>query len=169
MATSPRRSGIRLADLLGALSLATDLGMGQPMEHVLRQSMLALGMAERLGLDAEEREAVYFGSLLAWVGCHIDAYEQAKWFGDDTALKGDYRRADFATAASGPLFMIRHLAAAWAAADRNPVALALTQRAEALARGDRAAVLATAAAFARAGYPYQESRTLLLADPLPRD
>jgi hypothetical protein len=61
----------------------------------------------------------------------------------------------------------RHLAAARAAADRNPVALALTQRAEALARGDRAAALAAAAAFAQAGYPYQESRTLLLTAPLP--
>jgi hypothetical protein len=59
----------------------------------------------------------------------------------------------------------RHVAAARAAADRNPVALALSQRAEALARGDRVAVLATAAAFAQAGYPYQESRTLLLAGP----
>jgi predicted ATPase/DNA-binding CsgD family transcriptional regulator len=63
----------------------------------------------------------------------------------------------------------RHLAAARAAADRNPVALALTRRAAALARGDRTAVLATAAAFAQAGYPYQESRTLLLTDRLTRD
>ena len=81
------------------------------MEHVLRQSMIALGLAERIGLDADEREAVYFGSLLAWVGCHIDAYEQAKWFGDDTVLKSDYRGVDFATATSGPLFMMRHLGA----------------------------------------------------------
>ena len=44
-----------------------------------------------------------------------------------------------------------HLAAARAAASRNPVALALTERAGAIARGDRAAALATAAAFARAG------------------
>ena len=56
-----------------------------------------------------------------------------------------------------------HLAAARDAASRNPVALALTQRAEALARGDPAAVRATAAAFAQAGYPYQASRTLVLA------
>ena len=52
---------------------------------------------------------MYFGSLVAWVGCHVDAYEQAKWFGDDTALKGDFRRTDFHTATSGPMFMMRHL------------------------------------------------------------
>jgi hypothetical protein len=27
------RSGVRLAELLAVLSLASDLGMGQPMEH----------------------------------------------------------------------------------------------------------------------------------------
>ena len=32
--------------------------------------------------------------MLAWVGCHVDAYEQAKWFGDDLALKGDARNVD---------------------------------------------------------------------------
>ncbi len=100
---------LRLSELLGVLSFGADLGMGQPMEHVLRQSMIALGLADRIGLDADERDAVYFGSLLAWVGCHIDAYEQAKWFGDETALKHDYHLTNFATVASGPLFMLRHL------------------------------------------------------------
>jgi HD-GYP domain-containing protein (c-di-GMP phosphodiesterase class II) len=101
--------GLRLSELLGVLSFGADLGMGQPMEHVLRQSMLALGLAERIGLDADERDAVYFGSLLVWVGCHIDAYEQAKWFGDDTVFKRDVREVDFSSRASGPLFMARHL------------------------------------------------------------
>jgi hypothetical protein len=80
-------SGVRLTELLAALSLGTDLGMGHPMEHVLRQSFIALLLAEHVGLDASEREVVYYSSLLAWVGCHIDAYEQAKWFGDDQAVK----------------------------------------------------------------------------------
>jgi len=36
-----RDSGVRLAELVGAFSLATDLGMGQPMEHVLRSWLIA--------------------------------------------------------------------------------------------------------------------------------
>jgi hypothetical protein len=60
--------------------------MGQPMEHVLRQCLIAMRMAEKIGLGAGDLEAVYFASLVAWVGCHVDAYEQAKWFGDDTVL-----------------------------------------------------------------------------------
>jgi HD-GYP domain-containing protein (c-di-GMP phosphodiesterase class II) len=91
------------------LSFGTDLGMGQPMEHVLRQCLIALSLARRLDLDDRECEAVFFASLVAWVGCHVDAYEQAKWFGDETALKGDFRRADFPNAMSAPLFMVRHL------------------------------------------------------------
>ena len=75
--------------------------MGQPMEHVLRQCLIALRLAERLGLDEAERAVVYYVALIAWVGCHIDAYEQAKWFGDDMALKGDSRQVDGAAAAGG--------------------------------------------------------------------
>jgi hypothetical protein len=37
------------------ISLGTDLGMGQPMEHGMRQSLIALRLAERLGLDETTR------------------------------------------------------------------------------------------------------------------
>jgi HD-GYP domain-containing protein (c-di-GMP phosphodiesterase class II) len=116
--THPARTGIRLADLLGVLSLATDLGMGQPMEHVLRQCLISLRLAQRMGLDEADQEVVYYTSLVAWVGCHVDAYEQAKWFGDDTAFKADFRHADFAAATSKPLFMLRHLGAGRPATER---------------------------------------------------
>jgi HD-GYP domain-containing protein (c-di-GMP phosphodiesterase class II) len=33
------------------------------------------------------RASVYYTALLVNVGCHSDAHEQAKWFGDDIALK----------------------------------------------------------------------------------
>ena len=59
--------------------------MGQPMEHVLRQSLIALRLAEYLGLAGPDRAVVCFSALLAWLGCHVAAYEQAKWFGDDLA------------------------------------------------------------------------------------
>ena len=35
----------------------------------------------------QERADVYYTALLVNVGCHTDAHEQAKWFGDDIALK----------------------------------------------------------------------------------
>ena len=80
---------VRLAELVAALSLGVDLGFGQPMEHVLRQCLIALRIAERIGLDEEQRATVYYTALLINVGCHTDAHEQAKWFGDDLELKSD--------------------------------------------------------------------------------
>ena len=81
------RAQVRLAELVAALSLGIDLGFGQPMEHVLRQCLIALRLAEGLGVDEEQRAIAYYTALLINVGCHSDAHEQAKWFGDDIALK----------------------------------------------------------------------------------
>ncbi len=78
---------MRLAELVAALSLGIDLGFGQPMEHVLRQCLIGLRLAERLGLEEQQRAAVYYTALLVNVGCHTDAHEQTKWFGDDIALR----------------------------------------------------------------------------------
>ena len=78
---------VRLAELVAALSLGIDLGFGQPMEHVLRQCLIALRLAEGIGLEDEDRAVVYYTALLINVGCHSDAHEQAKWFGDDIATK----------------------------------------------------------------------------------
>jgi HD-GYP domain-containing protein (c-di-GMP phosphodiesterase class II) len=81
------RAHVRLAELLAALSLGVDLGFSQPMEHVLRQCLIALRLGERIGLDENERAVIYYTALLVSVGCHSDAHEQAKWFGDDIRVK----------------------------------------------------------------------------------
>jgi HD-GYP domain-containing protein (c-di-GMP phosphodiesterase class II)/DNA-binding CsgD family transcriptional regulator len=85
---------VRLAELLAVMAFGADLGMGQPMEHATRQCVLALRIGDRLGLDDDARGVLYYVSLVAWVGCHIDAYEQAKWFGDDLAMKEQFRHVD---------------------------------------------------------------------------
>jgi HD-GYP domain-containing protein (c-di-GMP phosphodiesterase class II) len=87
-------SGVCLAELIAALSLGTDLGLGQPMEHVLRECMLAQGLGRRLQLDESERLVAYWVALLAWVGCHADAYEQARWFGDEITAKAELYAVD---------------------------------------------------------------------------
>jgi HD-GYP domain-containing protein (c-di-GMP phosphodiesterase class II) len=100
---------VRLAEIVAMLSLATDLGYGQPMEHVQRSCMLALKLSERLGLSDRERAVVYYVGLLACVGCFADAHEQARWFGDDIVLKTDLYDVN---AAGMPMmmFMMRHVA-----------------------------------------------------------
>src|SRR3954453_15373080 len=77
----------RLAELVGSLSLGIDLGFGQPMEQVVRDCLIALRLGGGMGLDEDQRAVVYYPALLVNVGCHTDAHEQAKWFGDDIATK----------------------------------------------------------------------------------
>src|SRR5204863_1815960 len=68
MPTAPDPARVRLAELVAALSLGVDLGFGQPMEHVLRQCMIALRLADRVGLDDDERSVVYSAALHVNVG-----------------------------------------------------------------------------------------------------
>src|SRR4051795_7827110 len=106
--TTPDRMHIRLAELVAALSLGIDLGFAQPMEHALRQCLIALRLAELVRLDDKARSAVYFTSLLISVGCHADAHEQAKWFGDDIAVKAikyDHEPRSLRMAATGLRFL----------------------------------------------------------------
>jgi HD domain len=53
------------------------------MEHCLGQTVLALRIADRIGVDERDRVATYYTGLIANVYCHADAHEQAEWFGDD--------------------------------------------------------------------------------------
>jgi HD-GYP domain-containing protein (c-di-GMP phosphodiesterase class II) len=99
-----------LADLVGAFSLATDLGLGQPMDHVLRSWRIAATLGEHVGVEADGRGALYYVVTLAWVGCVADTPEVAALFGDDIAFRADSYEVDF----SGlPMlgFMLRHVGA----------------------------------------------------------
>ncbi|MCW2780677.1 MAG: hypothetical protein JWR35_1126 [Marmoricola sp.] len=97
---------MRLSELVAALSLGIDLGFGQPMEHVLRQCLIALRLADQLDLDIDARASVYYTALLVNVGCHTDAHEQAKWFGDDIALKSGKYDANGLRAAAATLSLL---------------------------------------------------------------
>jgi HD-GYP domain-containing protein (c-di-GMP phosphodiesterase class II) len=87
---------LRLAELIAALSLATDLGLGMPQEHVLRQCRIALGLADRIGVDDAERAAVYYTAMLAWVGCTADSHELAAQFGDEIEFRAAAHEVDLA-------------------------------------------------------------------------
>ena len=99
---------VRLAELVATLSLATDLGRGQPMEHCIRQTAIALRLADLLELGADDRIATYYVGLLDSVYCHADAHEQAMWFGDDIGVKADTYDAD-PESARYLLLMLRRL------------------------------------------------------------
>jgi HD-GYP domain-containing protein (c-di-GMP phosphodiesterase class II) len=89
-------SGVRLAELVAAFSLATDLGFGQPMEHVLRSWFIAGRIAERIGLETDAKQALYYVITLAMVGCVAETPELAEWFGDDIVFRRDGYEVDLA-------------------------------------------------------------------------
>ncbi len=68
---------------MAALSLATDLGLGRPLERELAICLAALELADRLGCSHEERSDVYYVALLAHLGCTGAAPDFASWAGGD--------------------------------------------------------------------------------------
>ena len=72
---------VRTAELIGALCLATDLGMGFPFEHGLHETLIAMRIAERLGVDRAAAAQTYYASLLSHAGCTAEAYVAAEVFG----------------------------------------------------------------------------------------
>lgn len=78
--TSSNRDNVRAAELIAALSLATDLGMGLPFEHGLHSTLVAMRLADKRAVDARTASQVYYGCLLFYVGCTADAEIQAELF-----------------------------------------------------------------------------------------
>jgi HD-GYP domain-containing protein (c-di-GMP phosphodiesterase class II) len=101
-----RRSGarssagrLRAAELIGALSLATDFGVGEPLEHGLRTTLIGVRLAESLGLGEEDRRAVYFVALLRYAGCTAESHLDAALFGDEIAVRAAMAPALFGSRA----------------------------------------------------------------------
>jgi putative nucleotidyltransferase with HDIG domain len=91
---TPTASGIRLVELLAALSLATDLANGFPMEKGLRNCLLAFLVGRDLGLTGSELADVYYFGLLRSIGCTSYAYEEALATGDDRNFRNSFAGLD---------------------------------------------------------------------------
>ena len=77
---------VRTADVVAALSLATDLGIGVPLEHGLHSALIAMRLCDILGADQETRAQAYYTSLLFYIGCTASETTAAEVFGADEAL-----------------------------------------------------------------------------------
>src|SRR5512138_2281837 len=76
-------TGFRMAELLASLSLAIDLGVGQPMEWVLRSCLLAARLSNALGLSEQDCQDAYYLALLRHVGCTSTSTTDAELMGDE--------------------------------------------------------------------------------------
>ncbi len=124
---------LRMAELIATLSLATDLGMGQPMEQALRTCLLSMSLGRQIGLPDDTLADTYYLALLRFVGCTADAHEQSISAGGDEityyaglapVLMGEqseilgYHLRHFA-AGNPPLTRVRLLGGALAAGSRD--------------------------------------------------
>jgi HD-GYP domain-containing protein (c-di-GMP phosphodiesterase class II) len=109
---------LRLAELVAALSLATDLGMGSPLEQELRSCLVAVRLGEQLGLDEDELTHVYYVALLRWIGCTSHAHELARWFDDEIAAHARSLAWDWGRPATVLGDLLRHAGAGRSALER---------------------------------------------------
>ncbi len=85
---------IRAAELVAALSIATDLGTGQPLEHAVRSAVLAVRLGELAGAPADELADTYYVALLHASGCTSNGHEAGQLFGDDIAHRAAFYLID---------------------------------------------------------------------------
>lgn len=79
-----------LAELLCALSFATDMSMGQLMEHGLRTAYIGLQIADTMHLPEEDRQGIFYGALLKDAGCTACASIFSTFFaGNDLGPRSD--------------------------------------------------------------------------------
>jgi HD-GYP domain-containing protein (c-di-GMP phosphodiesterase class II) len=124
-----RGSAPTRAEVIAALSLGIDLGLGQPMEHMLRAAVIAARLADRMGLDPDQRAVVYYADLVAWIGCHADSPELAEVFRDEIDFRAGTYRVDL-RGLPRARFFLRRAAADRATLDRgrNTVKFMITGR-----------------------------------------
>jgi hypothetical protein len=104
-----RDSGIRLAELMAALSIATDLGMGQPVEFAMTSCIVAMRLGSAAGLSDAELRDVYYESLLRYIGCNAETYWMASVLGDELAVRAEIATVDSADTMRVMSMMLRHM------------------------------------------------------------
>ena len=76
----------RLLGLLGGLSLATDLGIGAPLEESLKRAVVAARLADALDSEPLRDNDVIYTALLQHLGCTAYAHETGELWGDDVTF-----------------------------------------------------------------------------------
>jgi len=87
---------LRLADLLGGLSIAADLGFGLPPEEAMRSCLIATALAREQGLAEDEVADTFYTALLTHVGCSALSQETAAVFGDEMVFMSTVARTNVA-------------------------------------------------------------------------
>jgi HD-GYP domain-containing protein (c-di-GMP phosphodiesterase class II) len=74
---------LRLSDILAALSYALDISDGQPAGHAVRSCLIGMRLADEVGLEADDRAALFYALLLKDAGCSSNAAKVSALYGAD--------------------------------------------------------------------------------------
>ncbi|MBI5291409.1 MAG: HD domain-containing protein [Chloroflexi bacterium] len=108
---APTTTEYRLAELMAALSLATDIGTGEPMEKALRACLLAVRLGETLGLSDADLSDLYYLTLLRFIGCTASNHLLAAIFGDTNAFRAQTPLVDYTSQAESLRAIIQFVGA----------------------------------------------------------
>lgn len=131
VSTAPR---VRLAEVVASLALATDLATGQPLEHSLRRTLLAMWLGEELGLSAEDLSTTYYVALLGSVGCVLDGVVFSEFVPDEIAVRRDMATLDPSRNLQLAAFFLRRVGAGDPPLRRVRKLLELSRQQEAVCR-----------------------------------
>ena len=121
-------ASVRLAEVIGALSIATDLAMGQPMAFMLRSCAISVELGSALGYEDAELARIYYQALLRYVGCNAETDALAAIFGDELVMRRDFATVDGGNVAAVMRFAARHISRAAAGEGRLRMAGIVAQR-----------------------------------------
>lgn len=101
---------LRLAEVVAALSVATDLGTGHPIERSLRTCLLGLRFGALLGVSESDLAEIYYVALLRYAGCTASSH-RADLFGDEIALGSQIDTVELWQPVSMLRFLVDHIGA----------------------------------------------------------
>jgi len=104
----PDAGSFRFSEVLSALSFALDLVEGQPEGHTVRSCLIGMKVADRLGLDAESRSALFYALLLKDAGCSSNASKMSTLLdADDMEAKRKIKTVDWTNLPHAALYTAR--------------------------------------------------------------
>jgi HD-GYP domain-containing protein (c-di-GMP phosphodiesterase class II) len=106
-----RSCDVRLSDVLAGLSYSLDLTEGQRPGHAVRTCQIGMRIADVIGLNHDQRSALFYALLLKDLGCSSNAARFAALFGaDDHHLKADIKLINWPVALESFRYVARNVA-----------------------------------------------------------
>jgi HD-GYP domain-containing protein (c-di-GMP phosphodiesterase class II) len=102
---------VRLAEVVASLAAAADLGLGLPLDHGLRTALIAMRLADQVGLADRDREDLFYLTLLRMSGCTVESPSFAYHFGDEVRFGADTQALDYGNYQEFGAWVMAHFAA----------------------------------------------------------